>query len=354
MSDFAQTGLISTLQRLDDSHLPALEAELVELSRSRPIALVLPCHGRDLQQPAFDRLVEELRGAKFLEVIVLSLNGIEPDAFRRLAADSRFRSLPQRTMLLWNDELPGSTLPAGGKGRNVSAAFRALAEEGRCAIVATQDCDVASFRRVDLARLCYPIAQPSLGYHFAKAYYSRATDRLYGRVSRLFVTPLLQALVRVAGHQPLLDFLLSFRYPLAGEAALTLGLATTLPMSAGWGLEIGQLCEVFRRVDPRAVCQVDGGSGYEHKHQPADTSLAFMAAEIAQELFRQLTVEGLLESGDFHPAIASAFQREAAAALRRSAHLARINGLPFDDASEESLVAIFAEILLKGESPSKR
>ena len=126
-------------------------------------------------------------------------------------------------------------------------------------------------------------------------YYSRVTDRLYGRVSRLFLAPLLHAIVRVAGHQPLVDFLLSFRYPLAGEVALTRELAATLPASSGWGLEIGQLCEVFRRVDPREVCQVDGGAGYDHKHQPAATALAGMAAEIARELFAQLAAEGLPE-----------------------------------------------------------
>ena len=63
MSDFAQSGLICTLQRLNDAHLPALEEELVELVRTRPIALVLPCHGSDLQKPALRHLVSELLGA---------------------------------------------------------------------------------------------------------------------------------------------------------------------------------------------------------------------------------------------------------------------------------------------------
>src|SRR5204863_692618 len=124
--------------------------------------------------------------------------------------------LPIRQTFLVNDS-PG--VPAG-KGRNVAAAFAHLAGSD-CAIVATQDCDVASFRRADLARLCYAVAHPQLGYRFAKMYYSRVTDRLYGRVSRLFLAPLLHAVVRVAGHQPLVDYLLSFRYPLAGEVALT-------------------------------------------------------------------------------------------------------------------------------------
>ncbi len=337
MSDFAQTGLICTLQRLNDTHLGWIEKELTALAPARPIALVLPCHGRDLEQPAFERLLAELRGAAFLREIVFSVNSVEPAALATLSA--RLAELPQKTTLLNNDARPGEPT---GKGANVRAAFAQLAGAGECEIFVTQDCDVASFRRADLARLCYAVAHPQLGFRFAKMYYSRVTDRLYGRVSRLFLAPLLHALVRVAGHQPLVDFLLSFRYPLAGEVALTRELAAALPMSDGWGLEIGQLCEVFRRVDPREVCQVDGGPGYDHKHQPAATALADMAAEIARELFAQLTIEGLPGDAAFHAALATAYRREAAHALRRSASLALINALPFDESSERVIVETFA------------
>lgn len=337
MSDFAQAGLIGTLQRLNDSHLARIEAELTDLARSRPIALVLPCHGRDLEQPAFARVLEELSGATFLHEIVLTMNAVAPAV--REALPARLAALPQKVTLLDNDGEPA------GKGRNVRAAFEHLAKAGECGIIATQDCDVASFRCVDLARLCYAVAHPQLGYRFAKMYYSRVTDRLYGRVSRLFLAPLLHAVVRVAGHQPLVDFLLSFRYPLAGEVALTRELAAELPVSSGWGLEIGQLCEVFRRVDPREVCQVDGGTGYDHKHQPAATALTGMAAEIARELFTQLAAEGLPNDAAFHAAIAAAYRREADHALRRSANLALINGLPFDETAEREMLASFARQL---------
>ena len=337
MSDFAQTGLICTLQRLNDTHLARLEGELDEIVCSRPIGLVLPCHGRDLEQPAFARLLEELRDARFLREIVLTMNDVAPDVRETLPA--RLSILPQKITLLHNDP---SGADHAGKGRNVRAGFEHLLGEATCQIIATQDCDVASFRREDLARLCYAVAHPDLGYRFAKMYYSRVTDRLYGRVSRLFLAPLLHAIVRVAGHQPLIDFLLSFRYPLAGEVALTRNLAANLPVSSGWGLEIGQLCEVFRRVDPREVCQVDGGAGYDHKHQPAASALADMAAEIARELFAQLAAEGLPTDPAFHAAVAEAYHREAAHALRRSASLARINGLPFDESAETAIVDSFA------------
>ncbi len=332
MSDFAQSGLISTLQQLNEAHLPELERELAALSIARPIALVLPCHGADLDRPALAHIVGELRGAAFLAEIVVSVNAADSGALAR--ARELFAPLPQRVRFLEND-----AADSAGKGRNVWSALQLLCTEARVEIIALQDCDVASFRRGNLARLCFACAHPQLGYEFAKMYYSRATDRLYGRVSRLFFAPLLHAIVRLHGHHPLLDFLLSFRYPLAGECAFTRAVAVQLPLAPGWGLETAMLCELFRRVEPRQICQVDGGSGYDHKHQPAATALAAMAGEIAETLLTQLAAEGLAIS----PAVlADAYRREAASAVRRSAHLALINGLPFDAPAESEIVEIFA------------
>jgi len=327
MSDFAQAGLISTLQRLNDTHLAPLTAELRVLARERTIALVLPCHGGDLTGPAFAHILGELRDADWLSEIILSTNAATGEALAR--AEARLRELPAPSRILRND------LGRTGKGANLHAAFAITG----ASIIATQDCDVASFRAADLARLCYAVAQPHLAYRFAKAYYSRVTDRLYGRVTRLFLAPLLHAVVRVAGHHPLVDFLLSFRYPLAGEVALTRELAVQLPATHGWNVELSHLCEVFRRVDPRDVCQVDGGTGYDHKHQPAATALAGMAAEIARELFSQLAVEGIALD---RAALARAYRREAAHALRRSAALARMNALAFDLPAEREITERFA------------
>ena len=341
MSDFAQHGLICTLQRLNDAHLPKIERALALLAHERPIALVLPCHGADLARPALAHIVAELaEGPHFLQEIVVSMNGIDGEQFERVR--QLFAALPMRRTFLWNDRPGAPAHGLAGKGGNVDAALRHLVGAGTCAIIATQDADVASFHRHDLARLCYAVAEPRLGFQFAKMYYPRVTDRLYGRVSRLFLAPLLHALVRVAGHQPLLGFLLSFRYPLSGEVAMTRATAAALRVAPGWGLEIGQLCEVFRHLDPRTVCQVGGGAGYDHKHQPAATALAAMAAEIAAELFRQLATEGLPADTAFRQAVATAYRRAAALALHRSASLALINDLPFDETAERAMIATFA------------
>jgi glucosyl-3-phosphoglycerate synthase len=219
--------------------------------------------------------------------------------------------------------------------------------------MATQDCDVASFCRSSLARLCYACAHPELKFAFAKMYYSRVTDRLYGRVSRLFLAPLLQAVIRVAGHQPLLNFLVSFRYPLAGEMAMGGTLAESLPYESGWGLEIAALCETFRRVDPREVCQVDGGRGYDHKHQPGPLALTGMCGEICEALLAQLTAEGAVCDRAFRESIQRAYRRESADATKRFAALARMNALPFDARGEEAMTDAFAKVIVQAETRSR-
>ena len=103
MSDFAQNGLICTLQRLNDWHLPLVEDALCELALKKPIALILPCHGVDLEKPALAHLVAEIaEGRPFLSEVVVSLNGITEEQQPRVA--KIFATLPMATRFLWNDQ----------------------------------------------------------------------------------------------------------------------------------------------------------------------------------------------------------------------------------------------------------
>ena len=347
MSDICQHGLICTLQRLNEN--PGLERELEALTRERPVALVLPCHVGDLGQPALARIFDELNRAAFLSEIVIPANGLDADGYSRACAYVRER-LKIRHRVLWCDDLPvadpGTFRP--GKGSNVWFAVGKLIRERACACVLTADTDVTTFRLEMPARLAYALVHPDLHYTFAKSYYPRVTDRIHGRASRLFLAPLLQAVVRAGGHLPLLDFLQSFRYPLAGECGFTLELAASLPFEMGWGLELGMLCDVFRRTDPRAVCQVDAGVRYEHKHQPlgdGERGLVGMCREIARCLFAHLAMEGVRLDRPFLGAVAASYRKEAGEALRRSAALAKINGLQFDEEEESGAVRSFEATL---------
>ena len=56
-----------------------------------------------------------------------------------------------------------------------------------------------------------PLVHPSTDFEFSKAYYARVSDRMHGRVVRLFVSPLLRgALISLVGYERFLVYLDSF------------------------------------------------------------------------------------------------------------------------------------------------
>jgi glucosyl-3-phosphoglycerate synthase len=156
-----------------------------------------------------------------------------------------------------------------GKGRSAWIAYGYILALENSHVIALQDCDIVMYDRELLARLCYPTAHPNIGFEFCKGYYSRVTDRLHGRVTRLFVSPLLRSLKATLGSNPFLDYLDSFRYILSGEFSMDVELARRLRIPGDRGIEVGVLAEVHRNCVLSRVCQVDLSDSHEHKHQPA-------------------------------------------------------------------------------------
>src|SRR5262249_13429237 len=191
MSDFFQTGAIATLHRLGHRDLPQMEAELLDYAEDIGIALVLPCHARELSKPALRQIVRELSEVRYLRQIIVGLDAAGPADWRR--APRFLARLPQQPILLWNDgprmqrlyaqlEEAGLGSVAPGKGRNVWTCFGYVLASSRAQRVAVHDCDILTYSRELLARLCYPVVHPSLGFDFCKGYYARYTNRLNGRV----------------------------------------------------------------------------------------------------------------------------------------------------------------------------
>ena len=60
MADFYQGGVVPTMHRLGDFQIEQIEKQLESYSRTRPIALVLPCLYSELDGPALGPIVEEL------------------------------------------------------------------------------------------------------------------------------------------------------------------------------------------------------------------------------------------------------------------------------------------------------
>lgn len=354
MSDFHQPGLITTLHHLRPTS-EELVGSLRDWTRRRPTALLLPCHGPDLRRSALARMAGVLREADYLQEILVVMNGLGSGDWD--LAQDRFRNFPVPLLLLNNDdpdlqkryvEVLGREVRPG-KGFNLWSGLLLMAARGRVVQVATHDCDILSYHPDLLIRLVLPLAAPDLAYRFCKGYYSRVTERLYGRVTRLFAAPLLRTLIRVAGHHPMLDYLDAFRYPLSGECSFTLDAAARWEVSAHWGLEVGLLCESHRHLEAEEVCQVDLAARYDHKHQlpgaPGAGGLAGMCREIALALLDNLVREGLVIDAPFAEALKRTYRRVAGRAVKRYADDACFNSLQFDRTEEERLANLFSEVL---------
>ncbi len=364
MSDFHQSGLITTLHRLGEPDLGRLEAELLAYSARRPIALVLPCLHSELHGPALKGIVEELHQVPYLFQLVVSLSGrADRDQYQEIRG--LFQEVPclagNEPMVVWSAgpriraliaKLRAEGLDPGddGKGRASWLAYGYVLACHNARVIAIHDCDIRDYSRELLARLCFPTANPNMNYEFAKGYYGRVTDRLHGRVTRLFVTPLLHAMKSVLGPIALLDYLACFRYPLSGECSMTSDLVRANRIPADWGLEIGVLAEVFRNCSLKRVAQVELVPNYDHKHQElsrenASRGLHRMVVDIAASLIRNLASYGVEFDAGFLNTLIAAYVRTAQDAIARYNDDAKLNGLLFDRHSEEVAVETFSGAL---------
>lgn len=350
MSDFYQTGVVATFHKLGSINLEKIEAELSWYAQERPIALVLPSLYSELQGDALKGIVRELKEAKYVSEIVVALGPSTDDEFRN--AKEFFSVLPQKTSVIWNSgprlkalykAIESAGLPVGepGKGRSAWMAYGYILSQQQFHVIALHDCDIISYSRDLLARLCYPVVNPNLDYDFCKGFYSRVTDRLHGRATRLLVTPLLRSLQKIIGYHPLLVFFDSFRYPLAGEFSMDIDMARINKIPGDWGLEVGVLAEVYRNTSLKRVCQVDIAENYEHKHQSLSAEdsakgLHKMCVDICKSVFRTLVSEGIVFSSGLFRTLVATYVRTAQDMLKRYEDDAAINGL-FFDRHEESL-----------------
>lgn len=357
MGDFHQNGNIATLHNLSNRPVEALEKDLIEFSRYRPMGLVIPSLYSELETPALANIVRELVRVPYLNEIIIGLDQADESEYRK--ALKFFDQLPQHYRVLWNDgprlraidaKLAEKDLSPSepGKGRNVWFCYGYALSSGRASTVALHDADIKTYTRELLARLIYPVANPNFTYDFSKGFYARSNGtNLGGRVTRLLVTPLILALRVVCGRSDYLDFLHSFRYPLAGEFALRRNVIDDLRIPTDWGLEIGVLSEMHRNHSTNRICQVDVADTYDHKHQDLSAEdqsrgLSRMSIDIAKAMYRKLAIQGETFSPDKVRTIKATYYRTALDFIELFAADAAMNGLTFDRHAEEEAVELFA------------
>lgn len=365
MSDFHQHGNITTLHNLSQRPIADLETELKGFSSTRKMGLILPSLYSELSTPALANIVEELKQVDYLESVVIGIDRANADEFRH--AVEYFKPLPQNVCLLWQDgprlraldaELQKEDLAPleEGKGRNVWYCMGYMLSHAHVDCVALHDCDITTYSRDMLARLLYPVANPTFDYAFCKGYYARTTEaRMNGRANRLLVTPLLRSLEIVCGPSDYLRFLDSFRYALAGEFSMQLDVLKNLRIPSDWGLEVGLLSEMHRNYSSKRICQVDIADHYDHKHQDlgddqADKGLSRMSMDIAKALFRKLATQGEVFTQEKIRTLKATYYRIALDFVESYQDDAIINGLAYDRHGEEKTVELFAQNVMQAGS----
>jgi glucosyl-3-phosphoglycerate synthase len=362
MADFHQTGAVATLHRLVGYDYAEVERRLKQFSSTRRITLILPSLFSELETPALANIVDHLCDVPYLDQIVIGLDRADEEQFR--FAREYFSRLPQGHVVIWNDgpamgqvqqRIADAGLTAGepGKGRNVWFCLGYVLAAQRADVIALHDCDIITYNRELLGRLVYPVVDPSFSYLFCKGYYPRIADgKLNGRVARLLVTPLLNALSRTIGASEYVDYLKGFRYPLAGEFAMRTSVVPDIRIPSDWGLEIGILSEVRRNTNVRAICQVDISDAYDHKHQPLsednpEAGLSKMSTDITKAVIRKLATDGVVFSAETFRTLKATYYRCSLDVLEMYYADARMNGLYVDRHKEEQAIELFAGNLIE-------
>jgi len=360
MPSFAQThSRVTTYYTLKDE--VDLLKQLMHSARWKKPVLFIPALATEfsdpVNRPVFENIVTELASAEYLAHVIFGLDAASEDDVRLLLDILRERNL-KNYVIQWNDgpamgniyellEEQGFDLSTKGKGRNVFMGFGVAQALGATA-VGLLDADIRSFKRRQLDRLFFPVLAHN--YPFAKAFYARWDgQRLFGRVKRLLLDPLLLALKRKFSESDeakvlrLVDFLLSFDYQLSGEVVFDMWLLKKMHYVLNWGVEIFTLIEVWRKA--LSVAQVEfTRSAFDHKHQRISVDdpkkgLHKMSVDIIDTLLHALIVEEGLEVGEeFFRDLALTYESVAEEAIKKYSDNAEFNQLEYDRDAEEKIV----------------
>ena len=362
MSDFSQNGIISTLHDFGTKSTEVIEKELLKFSKERKMELILPCLYSELEGTALPNIVKEISKTKYLNHIIIGLDRANETQAKK--AWKFFKKLNTPFTILWNDgpelkkldkELKKMDLAPSelGKGRNVWYCIGMSIARDSARSVALHDCDIKTYDRRMLAKLFYPVVNPLFNFEFCKGYYPRvANEKMNGRVARLLVFPLLTALEKTIGKSDYLNFMKSFKYPLAGEFSFRRNILPELRISSDWGIEVGILSEMQRSFSPQNICQVDLADTYDHKHQvlsidDESKGLSRMSIDIIKTFIKKLATQGNSFSREKFRTLKATYYRSALDLIDIYRTDADMNGLKFDSHSEEEAVELFAINIMK-------
>ncbi len=378
MADFHQEGFITTLHALYEAfdreeYLANMEKKLEEYATHHRISLLLPSLYSEIQNPpVLDRIMDEIQRVRYLHSVVVALGGAPEESHFREAKEyfGRLRTPERDVKVVWVDgpriqgvfqEIQEREISTGtqGKGQSVWITLGYLFAREDCEVIALHDCDIVTYDRILLSRLIEPAANPNNDFEFCKGYYARISPEdkaMKGRVTRLFVTPFVDMMRRIMyeqGHEELGRFFTyhrTFNYPLSGEFSFLTRLARGIGIAYDWGLEVSTLSEVYRRVFPQKIAQVDLAPNYDHKHQeifPEDASkgLHRMVVDIAKFYLGYVRSHGFALDDAVVDMILHSYYENALGFIKSYSDDAEVNDLAYDRYQEELTAQYFRGFL---------
>jgi glucosyl-3-phosphoglycerate synthase len=348
-----------------------LGPKLRQKSRGKRPVLVVPTLATEFtmpeNRPVFLNIVKHLSKITYLYKIIFGLDAATKDESLELARIMKSYGIKNYVIQNNNNDnfkdLYKKLGEAGfkqdrrpGKGRNMFMSFGiAQALDSQC--IGVIDADIKTFHRRQLDRLFYPPI--ALDYEFSKAFYSRISDgRMYGRVKRLLLDPLLMALKRKFSETGedkflrIIDYLLAFNYQLSGEVVFDTSLLKRMHFATNWGVEVFTLIEVYRKANNVAQVQFST-KPFDHKHQivsekDVDKGLYKMAMDIVTIILSTLVVEEGLEISDyFVQDLTATYLNVADELIKKYAANSSFCDLFYDRNAEEEVVrGVFKDAIL--------
>lgn len=336
-----------------------MSSRLMELKEKYPSGLIIPILGSDINSPAVPKIIQEINECQYLTKVIIALSTDNYKEYEEACRLSRQLKIP--TQVAWCnkpevlsvlEELKHKGLDVtglSGKGKDVWIAMGIASLD--LFSFALHDADITTYSKMIPTKLLYPIIEPNLDFFCCKGYYARLNleqRKLYGRINRLFIGPILEVLQEKLRYSKFIAYLQSFSYPLAGELAIYSDLATHIRVPNDWGLELGLLAEMYRNAAQR-ICEVDLGF-YDHRHKSmGNNSLLKTAEDSFITLLRTLTeMESVVVSKPFLISLQVAYRRLAQDKIRQYHADAICNNLDFNRHEEEVEVDLLSNVIISG------
>ena len=222
--DFEQ-GKITTIH---DFHMvfDHMRSRLKKLNKKYPSGVIIPVIGEDLSNPSMQKILNNLNECDYLNKIFIALATNEDSDYDRavkmtnhlkVPCDIIWCNKPEVAPILKELKRKGLDLTKSkGKGRDLWIALGIASLELHA--MAIHDADIVTYDSSLPTRLLYSIVEPKLDFSFAKGYYARVNvqnKRMHGRIYRLFINPLIDALQTKLNHRSsFLRYLQAFRLSL--------------------------------------------------------------------------------------------------------------------------------------------